>query len=149
MGKGSKERIVPFGSNTRTWLRTYLKRRGDQPVDLLFVTEYGEQVTVYHLDHRLKIYAKKADITGVKVSSHQFRRVFAVNFLRNGGDLFSLQKLLGHTSLEMVRRYANLNDDDVKRAHKLYSPLDRMVDSGKVTAKAAKSELKPRRKRIR
>lgn len=155
MGKGSKERVVPFGQNTKSWLRAYLRRRESlddmefEDPKLLFITEYGDEVTVYHMDHRLKRYGEKAGVTGVRVSNHTFRHFAAVTWLRNGGDLFSLQRLLGHSSLEMVRRYANYNDSDITSQHKRFSPLDRMADSGKVKMKPPKSDCKPTRKRIR
>ena len=58
------------------------------------------------------------------VHPHRFRHTAAVQFLRNGGDLFSLQKMLGHTTLEMVRYYVELSQEDVKKVHKTASPAD-------------------------
>jgi integrase/recombinase XerD len=155
MGKGGKERIVPFGHNTRSWLRTYMKRRNDlsdvefENPDLLFVTEYGGSMTVFHMNHRLKLYGTKAGITGVRVSNHTFRHFAAITWLRNGGDLFALQRLLGHSSLDMVRRYANYNDSDITKQHEKYSPVDRMVQSGAITVKPSKVEMKRGRKKIK
>jgi integrase/recombinase XerD len=55
----------------------------------------------------------------------------AVSYLRNGGDVFSLQKLLGHSSLDMTRRYAELSQTDVQDKHRLYSPADRLESANK------------------
>ena len=69
---------------------------------------------------------ERAGIAGVRCSPHTFRHTFAKSFLLNGGDLFTLQKILGHSSLEVVRMYVNLASDDVQVQHRRYSPVDMM-----------------------
>lgn len=87
-------------------------------------------------------YGRLAGIQGVRVSPHTFRHTFAKNWIVNGGDVFSLQKMLGHTTMEMVRRYVNLASEDVSRAHRSYSPADHML------GKALESEHQQERKRL-
>lgn len=125
MGKGSKERSVPVGEITGEELRDYLKAVDDldnsEPV---FVSVHNNQLTRHSLNKRLKGYAKKAGIEGVRVSPHTFRHTFAKMYLLNGGDMFSLQKMLGHETIEMVRRYVNLFTNDIEAQHRKYSPVD-------------------------
>jgi hypothetical protein len=73
------------------------------------------------------IFARLAQRSGVKrLHVHLCRHTFATNYLINGGDVFSLQQILGHTSLEMVRRYVTLASSQVRVQHRKFSPMDRM-----------------------
>jgi hypothetical protein len=73
------------------------------------------------------------------------RHTFAVNYLVNGGDPFSLQRILGHTTLEMVRRYMHLADFHVRLQHRRYSPMDVIAAA---RGKAPKSADTPKRLRL-
>lgn len=72
-------------------------------------------------------YGRKADIQGVRVSPHTLRHTFAVLYIRNGGDSFSLQEILGHSTLEMTRRYVHLARRDVSEQHKKFSPMEALM----------------------
>lgn len=127
LGKGNKERQVPFGLGVRKALNAYLTRRGEVPNQpLLFVTQYGETMDRCNIRLMFRRKAKQAGVTGVRVSAHTFRHTFAKRWLLNGGDAFSLQKILGHTTMEMVRNYVNLAQEDVKTLHRRFSPVDGM-----------------------
>jgi integrase/recombinase XerD len=71
-------------------------------------------------------YARKAGIEGVRVSPHTLRHTFAVLYIRNGGDSFSLQEILGHSTPEMTPRYVHLALRDVAEQHKKFSPMERL-----------------------
>ena len=72
----------------------------------------------------MKIYLRKSGISPIKCTPHMLRHSFTVQFLRNGGDVFSLQKILGHASLDMTRHYAELADSDVEKKMKAFSPAE-------------------------
>lgn len=68
-----------------------------------------------------------ADKAGVKgAHPHKFRHTFAITYLRSGGDVFTLQALLGHSSLDMVRHYAQIAEMDIERVHRKASPVDNL-----------------------
>lgn len=74
----------------------------------------------------------RAGLADVRTSPHTFAKLY----LMNGGDLFSLQRILGHTTLDMVRRYVDLDAGDVKRIHVLASPVDRLAATSRAFARA-------------
>ncbi|TCP54435.1 phage integrase family protein [Tumebacillus sp. BK434] len=68
-------------------------------------------------------YGELAGIRNKRVSPHTFRHTGALFYILNGGDPFSLQKILGHTDMSMVRKYIQMTSADVKRQHNIFSPL--------------------------
>jgi integrase/recombinase XerD len=117
----SRPRVVPLGASSRKALALYLIQRGNDK-DALFRTCNGDDMDRLGVLQVLVRLGKKA---GVKdVHPHRFRHTFAIQFLRNGGDIFSLQKMLGHTTLDMVKHYLDLAQSDVEAAHKRASPAD-------------------------
>ncbi len=132
MGKGMKERQVPFGQAARQALVAYLSKRGDlHGQAALFVTCYGDSLDRYRVQKLVRTCGEKAGVTGVRCSPHTFRHTCAVMYLRNGGDVFSLQKLLGHATLDMTRRYAELAQADVVARHRMASPGDKFLSQAK------------------
>jgi len=65
-----------------------------------------------------------AGLTGVQGSPHTFRHTMAKLYIRNGGDPFSLQQILGHSSLDMVQMYVRLFSTEVKELHQKYNPVE-------------------------
>ncbi|MFC1963139.1 tyrosine-type recombinase/integrase [Chloroflexota bacterium] len=129
-GKGSKERFVPIGAKVQRVLWKYINQHRPDPlfplVNRLFLARDGRPLNKRAMDNIFKRHGVNAGITGVRCSPHSFRHTFAVNYIRNGGDTFSLQNILGHSSLDPVRIYVNLCHSDVKAAHRRFSPADNM-----------------------
>lgn len=108
-GKGGKPRYVFLGKKSRKAMRAYLKHRTeDNPA--LWVTDEGERLTYSGLR---QIMRRRSERAGVDTPGlHDFRRFFALQCLRNGMDIFTLQKLMGHTDIQVLRRYlAQTNQD--------------------------------------
>lgn len=127
-GKGRKERLVPFQDTLYRQLREYVSIRGLLDHDSLFVNIDNRPLKKRRIQEIISEYGEQANITGVRVSPHTFRHTFARNYIMNGGDVFSLQKILGHTSLEIVRTYVNLWGTDIVKQHRKFSPLERLHD---------------------
>lgn len=131
--KGNKERFIPIGSLVQRTFWKYINHYRPQPltdkVTRLFLSDSGLPLTISGIQQMLRRCGKRAGITGVRCSPHTFRHTFSKNYLLNGGDIFSLQKILGHSSLASVRLYLNLFAGDVKRQHQRFSPVDNMAES--------------------
>jgi len=123
-GKGGKQRIVRIGNRAQKTLWRYvtLYRKGNG--NRLFLNRDGEPLELIGMKILIKRMGLKA---GIKLHPHQLRHTFAISFLRAGGDVFSLQYLLGHSTLNMTQRYLqSLNAEDAANAHRKFSPLDNM-----------------------
>jgi len=127
-GKGARERYVPFGAKVQKVLWKYLHQFRPEPghpnVGNLFLQSSGRELSRDQIYRLVRRYGEKAGITGVRCSPHTFRHTFAKSFLMNGGDLFTLQKILGHSSLAVVRMYVQLTPDDIRVQHRQHSPVD-------------------------
>lgn len=126
MGKGSKERYVPVGARTQKAVMKYLIRRRDKFPNL-WVTEENTPLSQRGCQIAIKRLCHIADIRDAKCGPHSFRHTAAITYLRNGGDVRTLQFMLGHSTLNMTMLYLScLNNDDVQRVHKKASPVDNL-----------------------
>ncbi|GBF32271.1 phage-related integrase/recombinase [Desulfocucumis palustris] len=130
-GKGHKERKVPFGRSVKREILKFLaKREKSVPKDLdegyLFSTRMGTPLTNRNVLRKIQIVGKKAKIEGKRLSPHTFRHTFAKMYLMQGGDLFSLQQIMGHTDLATTRQYVHLLTEDIQKKHRQFSPLDNL-----------------------
>jgi integrase/recombinase XerC/integrase/recombinase XerD len=121
-GKGGKYRVVFLGKSARKAVRAYLRNRSDQ-CRVLWVSLTEEPLTYWGLREIIRRRSQSAKVE--TPSLHSFRRAFAINMLRAGVDVFSLQKLMGHADLQVLRRYLAQTTEDIARAHRIGSPVDR------------------------
>lgn len=123
MGKGDKERLIPFDAITGQIVWRYLAARRDESVDAPLFPAWRTRspLDARELHHVLRRIGARAGVEGVH--PHRFRHTFAIQFLRNHGDVYTLQRILGHTTLDMVRRYLAIAQTDIEAAHRLASPV--------------------------
>ncbi len=124
-GKGRKQRIVPFSFALRKTLHRYIADLNLKAESLVLATQEGTRVRRMTALRSVKLLCEQLGFTPPGRTLHAFRHTFAVNYLRRGGSVFHLQKVLGHSSLEMTRRYANLVTTDLQAMHERVSLLSR------------------------
>lgn len=124
LGKGAKHRMLRFSDRTGQALwkyRTQHRSHAEHPAPEFFLTIRGNALSRNDLLHLLVAIGKRAELADVH--PHRFRHTFAIEFLRNGGNIYMLQQMLGHTSLDMVRRYLHIVQSDLESAHQQASPV--------------------------
>ena len=122
MGKGRKERMLPISARTTQALWRYLATRDTKrDHSFLFVTRTEGPLERNNLRNTLKRIGQRAGVSGVTV--HRFRHTFAIAFLRNNGHIMALQRMLGHSTLDMVSRYLAIAQADIENAHQEASPV--------------------------
>ena len=125
-GKGNKQRAVPFGVMTRIYLKEYLSIAPKSPS--LFLSSREVDGSFFPItEATVKMMFRRLKAVVPRIYPHLLRHTFATRYLENGGNIYSLQMLLGHTSLEMVKRYLHLAQRKVLREFVNYSPLDRFT----------------------
>jgi integrase/recombinase XerD len=124
--KTKKMRQVPISDLTIKMLKAYIRKTENLDPEYLFVTMHGNKIVDNTVRKLLQDYGRKAGVTNKRVSPHTFRHTGALFYIMNGGDPFSLQKILGHSDLTMVRRYVQMTDLNMKSQHKKFSPLNKL-----------------------
>jgi integrase/recombinase XerD len=119
-GKGNKQRLVPFSFELR---KTLFRWHQMNKYPLVFASVTGTRADGRNVLRDMKWLANELGISGVRVSPHTFRHTFATEYVRRGGNIFYLQKILGHSTLEMVQRYLNHQTEDLQKAHHKLSLL--------------------------
>jgi len=120
-----KRRVVPFSFELRRAMFRYCQESKAAPDHLLFASRTGTALGRRVVLRDVKLHCKALGFTPPARTLHAFRHTFAVNYLRRGGSVFHLQKVLGHSSLDMTRRYANLVTADLQAMHERVSLLSK------------------------
>ena len=127
MGKGAKERIVPIGKFVQMILWRYTDSGRPIPSNggnRLFLSRDSKPISVNCLK---LMFTKLAKNSGVeRLHCHLCRHTFAVNYILNGGDIYSLREILGHTTFEMVNQYLHFTNSQITAQHHKYSPMDKL-----------------------
>jgi site-specific recombinase XerD len=128
IGKGQKERIVPFTMITRKELMKYMARHRQNLCELdspyLFPVSDGDHVSIKSIQQAINRIAEKAGPHGIKCHAHLFRHTFATLFLAKGGDPMMLKEILGHESIQTTQKYIHLQPEDLQKQHWTYSPIE-------------------------
>jgi integrase/recombinase XerD len=126
MGKGSKERLVPFGEEAHGWIERYLRDArpallGARAADALFVTARGDGMTRQQFWNIIKRHARAADVR-TPLSPHTLRHAFATHLLNHGADLRVVQLLLGHADISTTQIYTHVARERLKTLHAAHHP---------------------------
>lgn len=124
--KNHYHRYVPIQTKMKEQLRRYLQLRGTCETEALFVTLEGQEMKRHSLQKIVAKYGQQAGIKGVRCSPHTMRHTFAKISVINGAGIFELQKILGHSTMEMVKTYVNLFSSEVQDKHREFSPLNNL-----------------------
>ena len=121
VGKGKKERLIPFTDVAQLYLKSYLQNRKKTKSDFVFLTRLGKPISRIEFWRQLKNIAIAAGITK-KISPHMLRHSFATHILSAGADIRFVQEMLGHSSISTTQIYTHLTGEHIKQQHKKYHP---------------------------
>lgn len=131
--KNRKQQIIPLSATLAEILQGYLQIRGGEADDYVFCNEYGEQASCRTYQQLVRRYNRKRGVE--KTSCHTFRHTFAKNWILNSGDMFRLQKILGHSDLTVTKEYVNMFGQDLQMDFEKFNPLDNLKSRSKGTIK--------------
>ena len=123
--KNKKQQLIPLSATMAKILQEYMQYRRGEPEDYLFCNIYGKKLTEDALKHSIGRYNRRRGV--MKTSIHLFRHTFAKKWILAGGDIFRLQKILGHSSLDIVREYVNMFSNDLQKDYDKFNALEQLV----------------------
>lgn len=123
--KNRQQQIIPISSTLANVLKEYLLYRKGEPEDYLFCNRYGKQLHKSGVENVISKYNRSRGVN--KTSIHLFRHTFAKKWILSGGDIFRLQKILGHSGIEVVKEYVNMFNADLQKQFDNFNPLDNFV----------------------
>ena len=125
-GKGGKPRTVFIGKHTRNSVRKYLKIRTDNSPALWTTNPNHGSLRLTYWGLRSMVNRRSNQVSVNPPSLHDFRRAFALAMLRNGVDIFTLAKLMGHTTIDVLKHYLKQTTEDSSLAHRRHGPVDKL-----------------------
>jgi integrase/recombinase XerD len=120
--KNRKQQFIPLSTTLKTVLKEYQKYRKGTDGDFIFCNQFGEQLQKSSATSALRRYNNERGVK--KRSIHLFRHTFAKLWILNGGDIFRLQKILGHSSMDIVKEYVNMFSTDLQQDFDVFNPLE-------------------------
>lgn len=122
-------RAVPFGAPTRKALRSYLQRGRKAPSDVrsVWIGRSGEPMQANSLGLTVRRIVTAIGVRDKKIGPHSFRHTFALEYLRSGGDVFSLMRILGHANIKTTEEYVSWLAPDLRVQHDAHSPAGRWL----------------------
>jgi len=138
--KNRRQYIIPLSVRLEKILLDYLLYRKGEPDDYLFCNRHGNKLKKATLATAISRYNRARGVE--KTSIHLYRHTFAKNWILNGGDIFRLKSILGHSSIDIVKEYAEMFGSDLKRNFDRFNPLDNFGEqtvSGKQSIKMSKN----------
>jgi integrase/recombinase XerD len=130
LGKGGKDRVVPFGKVAGRYLQAYIEKarplllRGQKDCGRVFLSATGGRLCGRAIGYLVERYARVARIA-VRITPHVFRHACATDMIRNRANVRHVQQMLGHAKLETTERYLHLTILDLKDAHRRFHPRER------------------------
>ena len=126
--KTHKDYYIPMSNDLKTTLKHYLSLFEHEDDDYLFMSLYGDKLSRPSVKEAIREYNLKHGVT--RTSIHLFRHTFAINYLRNGGNIMMLKEILGHTSLATTQKYLKVTVSDLKQSFDSFCPLDNVKRKG-------------------
>lgn len=122
--KNRRQQLLPLSRTLAGILKEYLEKRGGAADDYLFCNVYGEKGKRSTFQQEVSRYNIQRNVN--KTSCHLFRHTFAKKWVLSGGDIFRLQKILGHSDITVTREYVNMFSPDLQRDFERFNPLDQL-----------------------
>lgn len=122
--KTRTKRILPLSFQTCEVIRKLMAIRIETWPEYLFLTVDGKKLSTKTWEDRMELYSNKVSY---KICPYDFRHTFALLYLKNGGDVFSLKVLMGHSSISTTQLYVNFSNDDIKEQHIKKSPVNNFI----------------------
>lgn len=125
--KTREGRILPISSKTAKHLQRLVAIAQNNDEEYIFNSTYGNKINTLNVIKNFEKYGKRAGITHKQTTPHQYRRTFAVEAVKAGMDVFTLQKMLGHANISTTRVYVNLDNSHVIKTHERLNIINKFI----------------------